>query len=206
MPETASSAAVSDVPVADAGDRGWRSLLTSAALALVLGAMAAAMFASHRAGHWWGGGWALYLRQAQGLLDGQPGRVIDENLFTVESSRGAAFSPPLYPWGFPIILSPFVAVVGTDIDRLTIVPVLCAMVFALAWFDLARRRIGSVPAMIGVVAVTMTPLLLGWTELIQSEWPFLAVTGVALVGLVAGVALGVFLDGDASRRNASRQR
>lgn len=109
--------------------------------------------------------------------------MIDENRFTVESSRGAAFSPPLYPWGFPIILSPFVAILGPDVDRLAIVPVLCAMVFAWSWFQLAKPRIGTVPSLVGVVAVTMTPLLLGWTELIQSEWPFLAVTGVVLLAL-----------------------
>ncbi len=194
MPETVSSAAVSDHAVADTGDRGWPSIATSVALALTLGAMAAAMFASHRAGHWWGDDWALYIRQAQGLVDGDPGRVIDENLFTVESSRGAAFSPPLYPWGFPIILAPFVAVVGADVDRLAIVPVLSAMVFAWCWFQLATRRLGAVPALVGVVAVTMTPLLLGWTELIQSEWPFLAITGVVLVGIDHLAARNVFVD------------
>ena len=145
--------------------------------------MAAAMFASHRAGHWWGDDWALYIRQAQGLLDGEAGRVIDENRFAVEMSRGAAFSPPLYPWGFPIILAPFVAVVGADVDRLVVVPVLCSMVFAASWYALARRRLGVLPALVGVVAVTLTPLLVGWTELIQSEWPFLATTAVVLVGL-----------------------
>lgn len=183
MQETASSAAVSESPVAARGDRAWVPTLTSAALALTLGAMAAAMFASHRAGHWWGDDWALYIRQAQGLLHGDAGRVIEENRFAVEMSRGAAFSPPLYPWGFPIILAPFVAVVGADVDRLAIVPVLCSMVFAASWYTLAKRRLGVLPALVGVVAVTLTPLLVGWTELIQSEWPFLATTAAVLVGL-----------------------
>lgn len=183
MQETASSAAVSETPVAARGDRAWVSTLTSAALALTLGAMAAAMFASHRAGHWWGDDWALYIRQAEGLLHGDPGRVIEENRFAVEWSRGAAFSPPLYPWGFPIILAPFVAVVGADVDRLAVVPVLCSMVFAASWYALAKRRLGVLPALVGVVAVTLTPLLVGWTELIQSEWPFLATTAGVLVGL-----------------------
>jgi hypothetical protein len=165
---------------------GWSRLGpfgVPAVLSLLVGAMAAVMFATHRAGHWWGDDWALYVRQAQGLLDGHPGRVIDENLFTVQQSRGSAFSPPLYPWGFPLLLVPFVAVVGADLDRLAIVPVLCACVFACCWYALARPRLGVVPALVGTVAVTITPLLLGWTELIQSEWPFLAVTALVLVGI-----------------------
>jgi hypothetical protein len=205
MPVTDSSAPVADVAVAEpevaeptepAGPTDpsgatavpRRSLVPPAMLALVIGAMSAVMLASHRSGHWWGDDWALYIRQAQSLLDGDPGRITADNLFTVDNSRGGPFSPPLYPWGFPMIMAPFVAVVGADVDRLTIVPVLCAAVFACCWYDLARRRLDVPTALVGVVAVTLTPLLLGWTELIQSEWPFLATTGVALVGLDRVVA------------------
>ncbi len=148
------------------------------------------MFASHRSGHWWGDDWALYVRQAKGLIDGDAGRVIEENRFTVEASRGPAFSPPLYPWGFPLILAPFVAVVGTDLDQLAIVEVLCACLFACCWYLLAKPRLGPLVALTGVAAITLSPLLLGWTELIQSELPFMAVAGLALVGLDRSAASG----------------
>jgi hypothetical protein len=46
--------------------------------------------------------------------------------------------------------------------------------------------------------VTITPLLLGWTELIQSEWPFLAVTGGVLVALDRLSARNAFVDTSAS--------
>jgi Dolichyl-phosphate-mannose-protein mannosyltransferase len=165
-----------------------------ALLALLVGALAVIMYSTHRSGHWWGDDWALYIRQAKGLLDGHPNRVLTQNQFTVDKSDGPAFSPPLYPWGFPIILAPFVAVVGDNLDKLTIVPVLCACLFACCWYSLARRRVGFVPALIGVAAVTITPLLLSWTELIQSEWPFLAVVGVALVCLDHVAASGALAD------------
>lgn len=145
--------------------------------------MATVMFASHRAGHWWGDDWALYLRQADGLVSGHPSRVLAENELAVTSSNGPAFSPALYPWGFPLVLAPFVAVWGTDIDRLAAVQVLAASAFACAWYLLARARVGGLPALTGTVAITISPLLLGWTELIQSEWTFLAVATGALVVL-----------------------
>jgi hypothetical protein len=202
---TASSAAAADADVLEAADhvaptqagprprrsRPAHQYLTAGVLALLIGALVTIMFASHRSGHWWGDDWALYVRQAKGLLDGHPNRVLTENEFTVTASDGSEFSPPLYPWGFPIILAPFIAVVGDDLDRLAIVPVLCACVFACCWFWLARRRVGVIPAMVGVAAVTITPLLLSWTELIQSEWPFLAVVGVALVCLDRAADSGV---------------
>lgn len=161
-----------------------------ACLAVVVGSMAAVMFASHRSGHWWGDDWALYVRQAKGLLDGDAGRVIDENRFTVEASRGPAFSPPLYPWGFPLILAPFIAVVGTDLDQLAVVGVLCACLFACCWYLLAKPRVGSLVAITGAAAITLSPALLGWTELIQSELPFMAVTTLILVGLDRSAATG----------------
>lgn len=172
----------------------WWSYAGAGLLALLIGALAAVMFATHRSGHWWGDDWALYLRQAQGLLDGHPNRVLEENEFTVTMSDGPEFSPPLYPWGFPLILAPFMAFVGADVDALAVVPVLSAAVFACCWFDLARRRLGYLPALVGVAAVTITPLLLSWTELIQSEWPFLAVVGVGLVGLDRSAIAGTLTD------------
>ncbi len=204
MPVTANSAPASEnvarhgavVTTARQRLRSLTPYVAPAALALIVGGMAAIMFASRQPGHWWGDDWALYLRQANGLLDGDPAMVIDTNRFTVEMSRGAVFSPPLYPWGFPLILAPFVAVLGNDLDRLTIVPVLSACVFACAWYLLAKSRIGTLAALTGVVAVTLTPLLLDWTELIQSEWPFMAVTAVVLVGLDRAAACGVLTQTD----------
>lgn len=167
-----------------------------AMLAILVGALAIVMYATQRAGHWWGDDWALYIRQAKGLLDGHPNRVLTQNEFTVNMSDGSEFSPPLYPWGFPLILAPFVAMVGVDLDKLMIVPVLCACLFACCWYSLARRRVGVVPALIGVAAVTITPLLLSWAELIQSEWPFLAAVAVALVCLDRVAASGALADID----------
>ncbi|MEY2958196.1 MAG: hypothetical protein RLZZ01_764 [Actinomycetota bacterium] len=164
---------------APASDR--RRLAEHAALAVVVGLAAAVMFATHRAGHWWGDDWALYLRQARALLDGTSGEVFRENDFTVTASAGAPFSPTLYPWGFPLILAPFVAVFGSDLDRLTVVPVLAASAFSVAWYVLARRRLNAVPALLGGVVVTLSPLVLGWTELIQSELPFMAIVAWSLV-------------------------
>lgn len=186
-----------DPPPADGATPWWRRphpVLVGLGLALMVGTMAALMFASHRPGHWWGDDWALYIRQAQSLVDGNPGAVTADNEFTVTESLGAPFSPPLYPWGFPLILAPFVAVVGVDVDALAVVPVLSACVFACAWFALVRRRLGIAVAFVSTPAIVLTPLLFSWTELIQSEWPFLAVTFAMLVAVDRAVDSAVLTD------------
>lgn len=175
----------------------WRRphpVLVGLGLALMVGAMAALMFASHRPGHWWGDDWALYIRQAKSLVDGNPGAVTADNEFTVTQSLGAPFSPPLYPWGYPIILAPFVAVVGVDVDDLAVVTVLSACVFACAWFALVRRRLGTAVAFVSTPAIALTPVLFSWSELIQSEWPFLAVTFSMLVAVDRSIDSKVLTD------------
>jgi hypothetical protein len=155
----------------------------NAALALILGAMLAIMFAAQHEGHWWGDDWALYIRQAEGLVNGNAGRVGEENVFTTTMSAGAPFSPGLYPWGFPVLLALAIPFVGSGVDDLVIVPFLGAIAFALTWYALAKPRIGAPTALVGLIAVCFTPLLLGWTELIQSEFPFAAAVMLTLVWL-----------------------
>jgi hypothetical protein len=166
--------------------RAWRRVapfLPGAGLALVVGAIAAVMLASRRPGHWWGDDWALYIRQAEGLLHLNPGEVARANEFTVGRSAGAPFSPPLYPWGFPLALALAIPFVGDDVDSLSVVQVISACAFACAWFALARPRLGTGVALVGVAAVAVTPVLLSWGELIQSEWVFLAAAAIGLAWL-----------------------
>jgi hypothetical protein len=153
------------------------------ALGVIVVATVVVAYAARTSGHWWGDDWALYLRQADSLFSGTVRDVIDDNRFTVDVSPGTEFSPPLYPWGFPLILSPFVAVIGLDLDRLMIVEVLSFAVFLVMWHRLARPRVGPVVALVGTAVLAMSPQYLRWTELIQSELPFMAVVLVALVVL-----------------------
>lgn len=153
------------------------------ALALIVGVMCALIYASRRDGHWWGDDWALYIRQAQGILDGNTDAVAAQNEFTVTRSAGAPFSPPIYPWGYPAVLAAFIPFLGESVDRLWIINMFAGIVVACCWYALAKVRIGRVAALVGTVAVCFTPQLMSWMDLIQSEWVFMAVVAVTMVGL-----------------------
>lgn len=154
---------------------------------VVLGAIVAAMaviaLLARRSGHWWGDDWALYVRQAQGLLELRTGEVIADNRFTVERSGLPEFSPPVYPWGYSIVLAPFVAVLGADLDRLAIAQIACFAWFLVMWHRLARPRVGAVPALLATAVLALSPQYMRWTELIQSELAFVAVALTAMVVL-----------------------
>jgi hypothetical protein len=71
-------------------------------LGLVTAASAVAAVLLHRHGHDIGDDFALYLRQARSLFDGDVADVVSDYRFSVLSSTGA-FSPYAYPWGWPLL-------------------------------------------------------------------------------------------------------
>ena len=136
-----------------------------------------------RPGHWWGDDWALYVRQADAVISGRVADVIADNRFTVQQSGLPEFSPPMYPWGYAVLLAPFVAVLGTDLDRLVIAQALFFCWFLAVWYRLARPRVGTGLALGGLVVLASSPQFVRWAELIQSELAFMAVALTALVVL-----------------------
>jgi hypothetical protein len=142
-------------------------VLTAAALAVLL----------HRNGHTQGDDFALYLRQARSLFDGDVAEVVADNRFSVLNSNGR-FSPYAYPWGWPLLLSPFVNFWGLDYERLKLVEVATFCAWLVLVHGIVRRRAGRVLAL-GVTAVVATaPLLLAHTDQLLSEYP--AAAAVAL--------------------------
>jgi hypothetical protein len=146
-------------------------------LGLVTAASAVAAVLLHRHGHDIGDDFALYLRQARSLFDGDVADVVSDNRFSVLNSTGA-FSPYAYPWGWPLLLSPFVNFWGFDYDRLKLVEVATFCVWLVLVHGIVRRRAGRIIAL-GVTAVVATsPVLLAHTDELLSEYP--AAAAVAL--------------------------
>lgn len=136
------------------------TLVTIAILALSL----------HRHGHSQGDDFALYLRQAKSLFEGTTRDVVADNRFSVQNS-GGAFSPEAYPWGFPVLLAPFVKLWGLDYDRLKLVEVACFCAWLLLVHGVVRRRLGRPVAWAIVVVLGTAPVLLLHTDAILSEYP-----------------------------------
>ena len=131
----------------------------------------------HRNGHTQGDDFALYLRQARSLFDGDIGAVLADNRFSVLNSD-AAFSPLAYPWGWPLLLSPFVHLWGYDYDRLKLVEVGIFMVWLVLLHGIVRRRIGRLPALAIVAVIATAPVFLLHTDQLLTEFPHLAAVGV----------------------------
>lgn len=168
---------------------GGRRLLLPALLIVV----ALLAIALQRPGHVLGDDFALYLRQARSIFDGDTGAVIADNRFAVLNSD-PLFSPIGYPWGWPLLLSPFVYLWGFDYDRLKLVEVALLLVWLTFVHGIVRRRIGSLPALAVVAVLGTAPIVLGHTEQLLSEFPFLAGSGLFLWRLDRTIERGRLVD------------
>jgi hypothetical protein len=154
-------------------------VLRGVVLSAIVAVAAALAVLLHRTGHTQGDDFALYLRQARSLFDGDVGQVVADNRFAVLNSDGA-FSPIAYPWVWPLLLSPFVHAWGLDYDRLKLVEVAIFCLWLVLLHGIVRRRIGWWPAIAIVVVFATAPAYLAHTDQLLSEFAHLAAVALAI--------------------------
>jgi len=133
----------------------------------------------HRNGHTQGDDFALYLRQARSIFDGDVGAVVADNRFAVLNSD-SAFSPIAYPWVWPLLLSPFVFLWNYDYDRLKLVEVMVFMVWLVLLHGIVRRRLGRIAALAVIAVIGTAPIYLAHTDQLLTEFPHLAAVAIFL--------------------------
>ena len=146
---------------------------------MVVAAAAVLAILLHRNGHARGDDFALYLRQARSLFDGNIAEVVADNRFAVINSTGA-FSPYAYPWGLPLILSPFVHLWDLDYNRLKLVEVAAFCIWLVLVHGIVRRRLGRVLGLAVTAVMATAPALLSHTGQLLSEFPHAAAVAVVI--------------------------
>jgi len=171
-------------PKADAEARPpLPALLTrrrASGLALVAVVLLAAAVAVHlhRRGHTTGDDFALYLRQAQSLFEGNIAQVISDNRLLWQHS--VAVTPKMYPWGFAVLLSPFVRLFGLDYGRLKLVEVACLCVWLVLFHGIVRRRAGRIVALALTAVFATAPIYLVHTDQLLTEFPHMLAVAVVI--------------------------
>ncbi|HET9548446.1 MAG TPA: glycosyltransferase family 39 protein [Desertimonas sp.] len=156
-----------------------RKRLVSGALLtlLVLGAAYVAINLQRR-GHTTGDDWALYVRMAKSLFEGNIADVISDNRFLFDHST--AVTPPIYPWGWPLLLSPFVRVWGIDFDRLKLVEVAVFCAWLVLYHGIVRRRAGRIVALALTAVFATSYLYLVYTDQLLTEYPHMLAVAIVI--------------------------
>jgi hypothetical protein len=126
----------------------------------------------HEHGHAWGDDFALYVNQARGLVWGNAGDVTADMQFSVANSAYSTFSPIAYPWVFPILLMPIIAVADIDWSLLKLVPTAGFALTAVALLAIVRRIGSRRNATLVALAIAVNPVMLGFTDMVLSDLVF----------------------------------
>jgi hypothetical protein len=156
-----------------------RSLLI---LALIILTAAALSFAMLTRGHPWWDDFASYVMQARAILHGDMDEFVRRNAFTVQNSSYPP-GPVAYPWGYPLLLAPVVAIFGIHALALKLVGIAFYALFLVVFYLLARTRLTENESLLLTAILAVNPMLLLANDLILSDIPFLAVStlGVLLI-------------------------
>jgi hypothetical protein len=125
-------------------------------------------------GHGWAGGdFAWYIMQAQSIVDGTTHSVAAMGVDRFEnSSRIYMDGPANYPWGFPILLSPLIAIFGTNLLPLKWLIVALLLISQVFLYLLLKGRICSVSALLIALLFGINPFIVQFKNNIVSDVPF----------------------------------
>jgi hypothetical protein len=132
-------------------------------------------------GHDWRGDFAMYVSQAQSILDGTVNELYAMNVYSMDHSE-TVLGPYLYQFGFPLLLAPVLALFGLNFFALKW---LCSAGLVLAiplMFRLFRLhfRSGFYPTLI-VSFIAFHSAYVIFCDSILSDLPFLGFSMLALV-------------------------
>ncbi|MCS6995055.1 MAG: glycosyltransferase family 39 protein [Anaerolineales bacterium] len=144
-------------------------------LIFILSIAALLSFAMLKRGHPWWDDFASYVMQARAILSGEMDAFVRRNAFTVQNSSYPP-GPVAYPWGYPLLLAPVVALFGVHPLALKLVGIAFYVLFLGVFFLLARRRLTESEALLLTGVLAVNPALLLANDLILSDIPFLAVS------------------------------
>jgi hypothetical protein len=173
-------------------------------LALIIIVSSGLNFSMLTRGQPWWDDFASYLMQAQAILKGDLQGFILHNTFSIANSSYPP-GPVAYPWGYPLLLAPLVALFGLNTLVLKFLNVAFFAVFLASFYFLARTRLNAQPSLLLTALLAANPALLRASDQLISDIPFLAVSTLSLLlietwgqktsGWKTGLALGVSLFG-----------
>ncbi len=147
----------------------------------VLLIMSAALgYASLTSGHNWAySDFASYIMQAKSILAGDVNAFIAQNTITVQESEQAV-GPIAYPWGYPLMLAPIIALMGISTLSMKLLNTLFFLAFLLTLYFLAAKRLPKFERFALVAFFAFNPVLIGAQDNILSDIPFLALSTLAI--------------------------
>src|ERR1044071_7267181 len=129
---------------------------------------------------------ALYINQGQSLIKGTIQTCLEDNTFSMRNSS-FAIGPDLYPWGFPVLLSPVIFLFGLNVVAMKLLIIFFWLLSIVVVSFLFKNKLPtSQPLLLSVIVLfAFNPGLIQFTDQILSDVPFLffSLSGLLLIQL-----------------------
>lgn len=132
------------------------------------------MWANLTRGHVWGDDFAGYINQGHAILGNETQEFIEKNKQINQLSMIPP-GPDAYPWGYPLLLTPIIALFGVSVMGLKLVNLLFWVVILFSVFGFSRQRVDFYLSLLITSLLAFSPLFIEMNDLIQSDIPFLGV-------------------------------
>ena len=129
--------------------------------------------------HAWGDDFAGYLLQAQSIAHGTMRSEVQVNADLLAASDGQ-IGPNAYPWGFPMLIWMVGKLGMTDLVSLKLIGVFSLGATTVFTYLIARIFLGRSLSLIATSLVVLQPDVVGMTDHLMSDVPFLAVSTATL--------------------------
>lgn len=137
-----------------------------------------------RPGHIIGGDYSLYIRQAKCIVEGDAQLVAEDMKFMLANSSDDKFSPVLYPWGFPLLLSPLYYISGINFDLFKLYELFFYILGIVGVFLLFRSESNFVwQALFIALFIGLQPCYIFFLNLVLSEMPYFCFTMFSLYAI-----------------------
>ncbi|GEM_PF-4600412 len=130
--------------------------------------------------HSWGDDYIRYLLQSESLLTGSVEEITEELRFRYEHTEGPKGSI-LYPWGYPLLMLPWMAVFGLNLFWLKLQNLLYLAGYLICVYLLARKRFSYGMALGAAAIAGFHPVLIGFQDHLLSDTPFLFFSTLSLL-------------------------
>lgn len=130
-------------------------------------------------GHVWGDDFAGYLNQASAILGRETHSLVARN-FEMNQWSTTRPGPDAYPWGYPLLLSPFLALFGLSPLVFKTLNILFWVIGLWAVSQFAKKRLSTLSAWLVLSLLGFSPLFIQMNDLIQSDIPFFMLVYIAL--------------------------
>lgn len=161
------------------------SFVIACVLACVSGLL---MLALIDGSHNWGGDFSQYIAQAKALIAGTIPTQIANNTLMM-SYNDFPYGPNVYPWGYPLLLAPVLALFGENLAALKCVNIALFSLFIICFYCYVARRFSMGASITLTLAFALNPMLLSFASSnILSDIAYMCVSFIAVVVLQAFVA------------------